>query len=236
MAKQLVVGNWKLHGSIGQIKSVLGEIAQAKLQSNVGVCVPFPYLMLAKQLLQNTHVQCGAQDLSQYHIGTYTGEVSSGMLADIGCEMVIVGHSERRRLFGETTEQAGVKMRAALDAGLFGIYCVGESAEQRREGRAEEVVAAQLQVLQQLPIGLYAVAYEPSWAVGSGMVASSEQISSMHALIKNQLDERVKVLYGGSVKSNNAESILAVQHVDGVLVGGAALSAFEFVEICKAAR
>jgi triosephosphate isomerase len=120
--------------------------------------------MLAKQILQHTRVQCGAQDVSQYHIGPYTGEVSSGMLADVGCEMVIVGHSERRRLFGETTEQAGVKLRSALDAGLFGVYCVGESAEERRQGMAEKVVAAQLEVVRGLPIGLFAVAYEPSWA------------------------------------------------------------------------
>lgn len=236
MAKQMVIGNWKLHGSIGQIKSVLGEVAQARLAANVGVCVPAPYIMLAKQILQHTHVQCGAQDVSQYHIGPYTGEISSGMLADVGCEMVIIGHSERRRLFGETTEQAGIKLRSALDAGLFGIYCVGESAEERRQGNAEKVVAAQLEVLRGLPMGLFAVAYEPSWAVGSGVVASGEQISPMHALIKEKLDDRVKVLYGGSVKSGNAAEILAVDYVDGVLVGGAALSAFEFVGICQAAR
>ncbi|WP_410497589.1 triose-phosphate isomerase [Chitinibacter sp. S2-10] len=236
MVKQMVIGNWKLHGSIGQLKSVLGEVAQARLDANIGVCVPAPYLMLAKQILQHTHVQCGAQDVSQYHIGPYTGEVSSGMLADVGCEMVIIGHSERRRLFGETTEQAGVKLRSALDAGLFGVYCVGESAEERRQGVAEQVVAAQLEVLKGLPIGLFAVAYEPSWAVGSGIVASGEQISPMHALIKDRLEDRVRVLYGGSVKSDNAAQILAVDHVDGVLVGGAALSAFEFLAICQAAR
>lgn len=236
MPRQLVIANWKLHGSIGQVKSVLGEVAKAELDANVGVCVPYPYLMLAKQLLHPTRIQCGAQNVSQYHIGAYTGEVSAGMLADVGCELVIVGHSERRRLFGETTESAGIKMRAALDAGLMGIYCVGESAEERREGRADEVVIEQLQVLKGLPLGLFAVAYEPSWAVGSGMVASGEQIAPIHELIKRELDERVRVLYGGSVKANNAASIMAVEHVDGVLVGGAALSSFEFIEICKAAR
>lgn len=236
MPKQNVVGNWKLHGSIGQIKSVLGEIAKAQLDGNIGICVPFPYLMLAKQMLHNTRIQVGAQDVSQYYVGAYTGEVSASMLADVGCETVIIAHSERRRLFGAGTEQAGQKMRICLDAGLFPIYCIGETAEQRRTGKAEETVASQLQVLKGLPLGMFAVAYEPTWAIGSGMAATSEQISEMHVFIKNELDERVKVLYGGSVKAANAASIMAIENVDGVLVGGAALSANEFIEICKAAR
>lgn len=236
MGKQLVIGNWKLHGSIGQIKTVLTELAKSQQGANVGVCVPFPYLMLAKQMLHHTRIQVGAQDVSQYHIGAYTGEVSAAMLADVGCEMVLIAHSERRRLFGAGTEQAGLKMRVCLDAGLFPVYCVGESAEQRRIGKAEEVVLAQMQVLKSLPVGMFAVAYEPTWAIGSGVTATNEQIAEMLGFIKGELDERVQVLYGGSVKAQNAAAIMDIDNVDGVLVGGAALNAFEFIEICKAAH
>lgn len=234
MARKTVIGNWKLHGSIGQIKTVLGDLAKANVGPNVGVCVPSPYIMLAKEVLKDSRIQVGAQDVSQYHIGAYTGEVSAAMLADVGCELVIVAHSERRRLFGASTETAGMKMRICIDAGLFPIYCVGESAEQRREGKTAEVIMAQMQVLKSLPVGMYAVAYEPTWAVGSGISATPDQIAEVHKMIKGELDDRVKLLYGGSVKADNAAAILAIDNVDGVLVGGAALTS-EFVEICKAA-
>ncbi len=236
MTRQLVIGNWKMHGSIGKVRSVLPELARAKLGPNVAVCIPYPYVMLAKSLLKDSQVQVGAQDVSEYHVGAYTGAVSASMLADIGCELVIVGHSERRRYFGESSENAARKLRACLDAGLFPVYCVGEDAEERASGRHKEIIAAELAVLRGLPIGLYAVAYEPSWAVGTGVIATSEQIAEMHAFIKETLEPRTRVLYGGSVKGSNAEEVLAVDGVDGVLVGGAALSASEFLDICMAAR
>ncbi|WP_229797353.1 triose-phosphate isomerase [Jeongeupia chitinilytica] len=235
MARKQVIGNWKMHGSIGQIRSVLSEVARAELGANVSVCVAYPYLGLAKSLLKDTAVQVGAQDVCEFHIGAYTGEVSAAMLADVGCELVIVGHSERRRYFGETSETAARKVRATLDAGLLPVYCVGETAEQRESGIAHQVIAEELQVLAGVPTSLYAVAYEPSWAVGTGVIATPEQIAEMHAFIKQTLDVRTRVLYGGSVKASNTAQVLAVDGVDGVLVGGAALSASEFLEICRIA-
>lgn len=238
MPRQQVIGNWKMHGSVGQIRSVLRELLRAGLGSNVALCMPYPYLALAKSLLTEAEspVQLGAQDVCEYHIGAYTGEVSAGMLADVGCEMVIVGHSERRRYFGETSEMAARKVRATLDGGLFPVYCVGETLEQRQSGVARDIIAEELQVLAGVPTSLYAVAYEPSWAVGTGVVATPDQIAEMHAFIKDTLDARTRVLYGGSVKGDNAGHVLAVDGVDGVLVGGAALSATEFLDICREAQ
>ncbi|TJZ75645.1 triose-phosphate isomerase [Chitiniphilus eburneus] len=237
MPKQTVIGNWKMHGSIGQIRSVVPELLRAGLGANVALCVAYPYLALAKSMLSEAEsaIQLGAQDVCEYHIGAYTGEVSAGMLADVGCEMVIVGHSERRRYFGETSETAARKVRATLDAGLLPVYCVGETLKQRDEGIARDIIAEELQVLAGVPTSLYAVAYEPSWAVGTGIAATPEQIAEMHAFIKKTLDVRTRVLYGGSVKGDNAAQVLAVDGVDGVLVGGAALSATEFLEICHEA-
>ncbi|WP_035053456.1 triose-phosphate isomerase [Andreprevotia chitinilytica] len=236
MARQLVIGNWKMHGSVGQIRTVLPELVRAELGANVGVCVPFPYLALAKSLLADTPVQLGAQDVCEFHIGAYTGEVSPAMLADVGCEMVIIGHSERRRYFNETSEMAARKVNAALDGGLLPVYCVGETLEQRQKGVAREIISEELQVLAGVPTSLYTVAYEPAWAVGTGIVATPDQIAEMHDFIKQTLDARTRVLYGGSVKADNAATVLATDGVDGVLVGGAALSATEFLNICRHAR
>ncbi|WP_255987909.1 triose-phosphate isomerase [Chitinolyticbacter albus] len=238
MLRQYVIGNWKMHGSVGQIRSVVRELLRAGLGTNVALCVPYPYIALTKSLLMEAEsaLQLGAQDVCEYHIGAYTGEVSAAMLADVGCEMVIVGHSERRRYFGESSETAARKVRAALDGGLFPVYCVGETLEQRQSGIARDIIAEELQVLAGVPTSLYAVAYEPSWAVGTGVVATPEQIAEMHAFIKGTLDARTRVLYGGSVKGDNAGQVLAVDGVDGVLVGGAALSAAEFLDICREAR
>ncbi|KPC54543.1 Triosephosphate isomerase [Amantichitinum ursilacus] len=225
-----------MHGSVGQIRSVLPELVRAELGANVAVCVPYPYLSLAKSLLADTPIQLGAQDLCEHHIGAYTGEVSGAMLADVGCEMVIVGHSERRNYFAETSETAARKVKAALDAGLWPVYCVGETQQQRADGVARDVIADELKVLAGVPTSLYAVAYEPSWAVGTGVVATPEQIAEMHAFIKQTLSPHTCVLYGGSVKGTNAAQTMATDGVDGVLVGGAALSATEFLRICRAAH
>lgn len=236
MSKQFVVGNWKLHGSVAQINSVLGELAKSALDGNIGICVPFPYLSLAGKILEDTAPQTGAQDVSEHRSGAYTGEVSADMLADLGCKFVIIAHSERRQHFGETTEKAAKKIQSCLDAGLFPIYCVGDNTEQRENGQAEETVIAQLQAVKGLPPARFAIAYEPAWAIGSGVTATDEQISAMHALIKAELSSDTIVLYGGSVKAANASQILSIPGVDGVLVGGAALSAQEFAAICKAVR
>ncbi|SFN17957.1 triosephosphate isomerase [Formivibrio citricus] len=236
MSKQFVIGNWKLNGNSDQIKSVLGAVAQHQFAAEVGVCVPFPYLALAAETLKGGSVQLGAQDVSRYASGAYTGEVSAPMLKEIGCRMALVAHSERRQLFAETTETAALKIRLCIDAGLLPVYCVGESTEERNAGKMQETIATQLDAVKDLPVDQYTIAYEPTWAIGTGASASPGQIAEVHGFIKDKLGNGARVFYGGSVKGSNAASVLATPGVDGVLVGGASLNAQEFVEICKAAR
>ncbi len=236
MSKQFVIGNWKLNGNSEQIKSVLGTVAENQFTADVGVCVPFPYLALAADLLKNSTVQLGAQDVSQYSSGAYTGEVSATMLKETGCQLALVAHSERRQLFGESTESAAQKIRLCIEAGLLPVYCVGESTEERQAGKMQETIGAQLEAVKGLTPDQYTIAYEPTWAIGTGASASPEQIAEVHQFIKGVLGEQAKVFYGGSVKGSNAADVLATAGVDGVLVGGASLSAAEFVAICKAAH
>lgn len=236
MSKQFVIGNWKLNGNSEQIKSVLGTVAQNRFEAEVGVCVSFPYLALAAEILKNSAIQLGAQDVSQYTSGAYTGEVSAPMLQETGCQLVLIAHSERRQLFGETTESAAKKIRQCITSGLLPVYCVGESTEERQAGKMRETIGAQLEAVKDLPLDQYTIAYEPTWAIGTGASASPEQIAEVHQFIKSKLGEQARVFYGGSVKGSNAANVLATTGVDGVLVGGASLSAQEFVEICKAAH
>lgn len=236
MSKQFVIGNWKLNGNNEQIRTVLGAIAKNSFTANIGVCVPSPYLALAAETLGNSAIQLGAQDVSQYTSGAYTGEVSTSMLKEVGCKLVLIAHSERRQLFGETTQSAAQKIRQCIASGLLPVYCVGESTEERHAGKMQETIGAQLEAVKDLPIGQYAIAYEPTWAIGTGASASPEQIAEVHQFIKSRLGEQTQVFYGGSVKGSNAGDVLATQGVDGVLVGGASLSAQEFAEICKAAH
>jgi triosephosphate isomerase len=212
----------------------------------VAVCPPYPYLSQVQQTLSGTGIAWGAQDVSQHDKGAYTGEVSGAMLVDFGCRYVIVGHSERRTLFGETNDIVAEKYSAAMKAGLTPILCVGETLAQREEGTTEAVVAAQLQtVLQRSGIQSFAqavVAYEPVWAIGTGKTASPEQAQSVHAFIRRHLAakdgaiaENVQVLYGGSVKGSNAAELFAMPDIDGGLIGGASLEVQEFATICRAA-
>jgi triosephosphate isomerase len=212
----------------------------------VVVCPPYPYLPQVQQALSGTGIAWGAQDMSQHDKGAYTGEVSGAMLVDFGCRYVIVGHSERRTLFGETNEIVAEKYSAALKAGLTPILCIGETLAQRDEGTTEAVVASQLQaVLQRSGIQSFAhavIAYEPVWAIGTGKTASPEQAQSVHAFIRSHLAtkdgavaENVQVLYGGSVKGSNAAELFAMPDIDGGLIGGASLEVQEFATICRAA-
>jgi triosephosphate isomerase len=211
------------------------------------VCVPFPYLSQVQQLLSGSGIAWGAQDISQFDAGAYTGEVGGAMLVDFGCRYAIVGHSERRTLFGETNDIVAQKYAAALKAGVTPILCVGETLQERESGAAESVIAAQLDAVTSRAgvqsLAHAVIAYEPVWAIGTGKTASPEQAQAVHAEIRTRIAredsaiaERLQVLYGGSVKAANAAQLFAMEDIDGGLIGGASLDAQDFVAICQAAR
>jgi triosephosphate isomerase len=249
MRVKFVAGNWKMNGDLATNRALLGELV-----SNVGriagvraaVCPPFPYLAQVQQSLSGSGIGWGAQNLSQFDSGAYTGEVSGAMLIEFGCRYAIVGHSERRALLGETNELVAQKFAAALKAGLTPILCVGETLREREDGSTEAVVAAQLRaVLDQNGAQSFAqavIAYEPVWAIGTGRTATPDQAQAVHAFIRKTLAAKdaeiaanVQVLYGGSVKGNNAAELFAMPDIDGGLIGGASLDAQEFTKICGAA-
>jgi triosephosphate isomerase (TIM) len=249
MRTKLVVGNWKMNGSLVANRELLHAVAPRVSQlSNVGcsVCVPFPYLAQVQSLLAGTRVTWGAQDLSEHTQGAYTGEVAGSMLSDFGCRFVIVGHSERRSLYGEDDRLVARKFSRALAAGLAPILCVGESLAQRDAEITESVVGSQLDaVVEQNGIAAFeraVLAYEPVWAVGTGRTASPEQAQAVHAFIREKLSRldsgvaaEITILYGGSVKASNARALFAMKDIDGGLIGGASLIADEFVGICSGA-
>lgn len=242
--RKLVVGNWKMHGSHATNEALLEGLKSAgPLPCDAAVCVPFPYLAQAAERLARSVLQWGAQDCSAHEQGAYTGEVSAGMLADFGCRYAIVGHSERRALHGESDQLVADKAQAALARGVTPIVCVGETLAQREAGETEAVVKRQLSAVIHT-LGPCAsemvVAYEPVWAIGTGRTASPEQAQAVHALLRAQLQAatpraaQMKLLYGGSVKPDNAASLLAQQDIDGGLIGGASLKAVDFLSICRA--
>ncbi len=248
MRRSLVAGNWKMHGSLRDNEALLqGVTAGVKALDgvDVAVCVPFPYLAQARELLAGTAVQWGSQDVSEHARGAYTGEVAGAMLAEFGCAFVIVGHSERRAYHAEGDALVGRKAKAALAAGLTPIVCVGETLEEREGGKTEAVVGRQIDaavdVLGMAELGRCVVAYEPVWAIGTGRTASPGQAQEVHAFLRRRLAkrdaavaERLRILYGGSVKAGNAAELFGQPDVDGGLVGGASLNADEFVAICRA--
>lgn len=210
------------------------------------VCPPFPYLSAVAALVAGSAVKVGAQNVSEHESGAFTGEVAPGMLRDVGCEYVIVGHSERRAMYGESSFQVAAKFQAAQAAGMTPILCVGETLEERNAGTTESVVDFQLSaVVDAAGIGAFAsavVAYEPVWAIGTGMTATPEQAQDVHKHIRSQLAARdeeiaagVRILYGGSMKGENAAGLLAMPDIDGGLIGGAALKANDFLAIAEAA-
>ena len=247
--RKLVAGNWKMNGSLAANRELIAALLPglgAVSGADVAICAPFVYLPQLQSLLAGSRVAVGAQSVSEYDSGAYTGEVSAPMLKEMGCTQVIVGHSERRSLFGETSRQSAAKFAAALNAGLQPILCVGETLAERESGTTEAVVGAQLDaVLEQLgaaALGRGVVAYEPVWAIGTGRTASPEQAQAVHAFIRARIARRdaavalrVNILYGGSVKAANAKTLFACADIDGGLVGGASLQAQEFVAICHAA-
>jgi triosephosphate isomerase len=248
MRRKLVAGNWKMHGSLAQNETLMDAIIAGVAQLSgvdCAVCVPFPYLYQAQHKLSGTTVKWGAQDAHQLDKGAYTGEVSAVMLRDFGCHYVIVGHSERRSLYGESSTLVAEKFSAVQKAGMLPILCVGETLEQREAGTTETVVAEQLDAVTDL-LGVQClrnavVAYEPVWAIGTGRTATPDQAQGVHAFVRRRiaaLDGQVAqglcILYGGSVKAANAVELFAMADIDGGLIGGASLVAEEFLAICKA--
>lgn len=249
MRKAMVAGNWKMNGARAENLSLVTEVVHQRnafANVEVAVCPPFVYLADTSTQLANSGIGLGAQNLSDQDAGAYTGEVSGAMLTDVGCRYVIVGHSERRALYGEDDAAVAAKVQAALRHGLTPILCVGETLEEREGGITETVVARQLDaVIDAIGVASLAktvIAYEPVWAIGTGKTATPEQAQAVHEFIRERVAdadaavaEGLQVLYGGSVKPDNASELFAQKDIDGGLIGGASLDAASFVAICKAA-
>jgi triosephosphate isomerase len=243
MRRKLVVGNWKMNGSLAANEALLsGIVAGLNGGADAAVCAPAPYLAQCQQKLAGTPVAWGAQDVSQHEGGAYTGEVSASMLADLGCKFVIVGHSERRAYHGESNELVAKKALLSIQRGLTPIVCVGETLEQREAGRTAVVVEAQLgallAVLEPADVAKVVLAYEPVWAIGTGKTATPEMAQQVHAQLRAQLGANgatVQILYGGSMKPDNAKELMAQPDIDGGLIGGASLKAADFLGIVGAA-
>ncbi|HEX6003385.1 MAG TPA: triose-phosphate isomerase [Burkholderiales bacterium] len=249
MRGKLVAGNWKMNGSLAFNRALLQALIPAVsslAEVRCALCVPFPYLAQVSELLKGSGIEWGAQDVCRFENGAYTGGVSASMLADFGCRYAIVGHSERRSLFGDTDEIVAAKVAAAVKARLTPILCVGEMLAERESGVTEAVVARQLDVVIDRcgPESLRGavLAYEPVWAIGTGKTAAPEQAQAVHAFIRSRVRERdpalaaqLPILYGGSVKASNSGELFAMPDIDGGLIGGASLVAAEFGAICRSA-
>lgn len=249
MGQPLVAGNWKMNGSLSSIRSLLGELKQgiSGVQGvEMAVFPPFVYLNEVQRQLSDTSIRWGAQNLSEHPSGAYTGEVAVSMLLDFDCAYVLVGHSERRSLFGETDDVVARKFVAARRGGVKPVLCVGEVLEEREQGATESVVARQLDALIELEgiegLSDAVIAYEPVWAIGTGKTATPDQAQEVHAFIRGKIAEQdakiadsIRILYGGSVKGSNAGELFAMSDIDGGLVGGASLDAQEFLSIARAA-
>ena len=249
MRRQMVAGNWKMHGSLAANQALLAELEmnfKAEWPIDIVVFPPYVYLSDAIRTLEGGRIGVGAQDVCAESGGAFTGQVSAAMLKDVGCTHVIVGHSERRRWYHEEDALVARKFAAALSAGLVPVLCVGETLEEREARLTEVVIARQLDaVIAMHGVGGFAraiLAYEPVWAIGTGRTASPEQAQEVHAFLRNRVHAQdakmarhLRILYGGSVKAGNAAELFQMPDVDGGLVGGASLSADEFKQICAAA-
>lgn len=246
MSGKLMVGNWKMNGSLAANASLLSDIlsGMSDVSCRAAVCLPAPYLAQAQSLLAGSALAVGAQDVSAHESGAFTGEVSCEMLRDFSVRFAIVGHSERRQYHGETDTVVANKTQRALAAGITPIVCVGESLAEHEAGQTEEVVKRQLAAVIHTNghcISEIVVAYEPVWAIGTGLTATPEQVQSVHAVLRAQLHaatahaERVSILYGGSMNAANVADLLAQPDVDGGLIGGASLKAPDFLSMLKTA-
>lgn len=249
MRRPLVAGNWKMNGSKASIKELLDGIKQGIGEvenADVAVCPPAVYLSEVAAHLQGTSIALGAQNVSQESAGAFTGEIAVSMLKDYSCRYVIVGHSERRTLYGETDAIVAKKFAAVRAGGLIPILCIGETLDEREKGVTEDVVSRQLEAVIALEgVGALAdavIAYEPVWAIGTGKTATPEQAQQVHAFIRSRIAvrdaavaEKTRILYGGSMNAGNAATLIAQPDIDGGLIGGASLKAQEFLTICRAA-
>ncbi len=250
--RYLVAANWKMNGSLASIGPLLEEVCAgvADLSDNkndVAICPPFVYLDEVARVLSDSSIELGAQNVSHLDSGAYTGEVAASMLTDFTCRYVIVGHSERRTLYGEADQLVADKFVTVGQAGMVPILCVGELLEEREDGDTEEVVARQLDaVIEQAGIAAFSdavIAYEPVWAIGTGKTATPEQAQEVHEFIRLRLARHdtavadgIRILYGGSVKADNAAELFTMADIDGGLIGGASLIAPDFLSICGAMR
>ncbi len=248
MRQAMVAGNWKMNGSSASVKELITGIKAGidQTSAEVAVCPPFVYIPAVAEAITGSPIKLGAQNLCEHDSGAYTGEVAGPMLKDVGCEYVIVGHSERRSLYGETDEVTAIKYAAALKNGLKPIFCIGETLEERESGVTNDVIARQLDAILNTEgvasLANAVLAYEPVWAIGTGKTASPEQAQEVHAFIRGKvaaLDAGVaddlRILYGGSMNPGNAADLIAQPDIDGGLIGGASLKADDFLAICKAA-
>ena len=248
MRKILVAGNWKMHGSTTMVRELLDGLlagTSADGKADMVVFPPFPYLSLAQSILSGSHIRFGAQNLNPHAQGAHTGETSGSMLKDTGCHYVLVGHSERRSIYGESDNDVALRFKAALEAKLHPVLCVGETLEEREQGNTEAVVNRQLDaVIDHVGMDAFRkaiIAYEPVWAIGTGVTASPQQAQDVHAFIRDKLRRQddiiaghLRILYGGSVKGSNAAELFAQSDIDGGLVGGASLTAEDFLAIYSA--
>lgn len=248
MRKILVAGNWKMHGSKAMVRELLeGLLAGSNADGKADLVVfpSFPYLSLAESILSGSHIRFGGQNLNPNPQGAHTGETSGSMLKDMGCHYVLVGHSERRSIYGESDNDVALRFEAALQAKLHPVLCVGETLDEREAGQTEAVVARQLDAvighLGMESLRKSVIAYEPVWAIGTGVTASPQQAQDVHAFIRDKLRSlddiiagHLRILYGGSVKGSNAAELFAQSDIDGGLVGGASLTAEDFLAIYSA--
>lgn len=247
MRTTLVAGNWKMNGSQSSVKELIAGVTEGAQSLNsveVAVCPPYIYIPMTAAATQESQVSVGSQNVSTEPSGAFTGEISTDMVKDFGCKYAIVGHSERRTLYGETDEIVAEKFNTAKNAGLIPIFCIGETLEEREADKTEQVVARQIDAVSALGADAFSncvIAYEPVWAIGTGKTATPEQAQDVHAFIRQHIAkvnaadaEKVQILYGGSMKPDNAQELLGQSDIDGGLIGGASLKASDFLAICKA--
>ena len=247
MRQPLVAGNWKMNGSSGSVRELVdGILSGLETKAEVAVFPPYLYVQQVRDLLQGSRIKFGVQNSSDKLSGADTGEVSPLMAKDLGCEYVLIGHSERRSIYGETDADVAAKFCALVDSGLVPVLCVGETLEERESGATMKVVAEQINTVLRAAgperLANFVIAYEPVWAIGTGLTATPEQAQEVHADIRALLAEndrsmadRTRILYGGSMKPDNAAELMAQADVDGGLIGGASLVAADFKAICHAA-
>lgn len=243
--KKWILGNWKMNGNNEFNRNLLNSLVKCSIPSEVQVVIapPFPYIMQASEILSDTSIMAGSQDCSSFaKNGAYTGEVSAEIIADCGAKFVLIGHSERRSYFNETNSILLKKIQNALELNLIPVFCIGETLEDRENGREKQIIAEQLSIFNDLSIKNIVLAYEPVWAIGTGKTATVEQIVDMHSFISNNIlsllgkNANIRTLYGGSVNAANAEDILSLDFVDGALVGGASLKFDSFEQIINSVR